>query len=126
MPSKVELSFATQADVEEFYGAPSFYSCRAVIARIDGEPVGLAGVYRVDKNMVVFTDIREGMRSRKKDILRASKMVESIMDRYPYVLAYADTEEETADSFGAHFNFMKNGLTLDGRPVMVRIRQWNK
>lgn len=123
MPSKVELAYATKDDVEEFYGGPSLFSCRAVIARIDGKPVGLAGVYRVEKNMVVFTHIKEEMRKYKKDIVRGVRMVEKIMDRYPYVIAYMSPEEPTAPSFGAHFNFIKNGSMVEGRPVMVRIRK---
>lgn len=121
MTSKIDLQPATPADVEEFYGAPSLYSCRAIIARLDGKPVGLGGVYRVGKNMVVFTEIREEMLPYKKDILRACRMVLEIINKYTMVVAYADPAHPTADTFGSHFNFYKTGVAVDGREMRVRV-----
>jgi hypothetical protein len=121
MSSKITLAYATKADVEEYYGVPSLYSCRAVVARLDGKPVGLGGVYRVGKNMVVFTDIREEMKPFKKDILRACRMVLEIINRYTSVVAYPDPALETADTFGNHFGFIRTGITVDNRAMMVRI-----
>jgi hypothetical protein len=121
MPSKITLAYATKEDVEEFYGAPSLYSCRAVIARLDDKPVGLGGVYRVGKNMVVFSEIREEMRPYKKDILRACRMAMGIIKRYTTVIAYPDPNQATADTFGNHFGFMHTGVTVDNRAMMVRI-----
>ena len=121
MTGKVELKFASAEDVEEFYGGPPLFSCRAVIARLDGKPVGLGGVYRCGKTMVVFTEIREEMRPHKKAIIRAARMVLNIINRYTTVVAYADPDQQTADTFGSHFNFEKTGVTFEGRTVMARV-----
>jgi hypothetical protein len=123
MASKVVLSYATQSDVEEYYGKPSLYSCRAVIARIDGEPVGLGGVYRVNATMVVFTDIKEAMLPYKKDIIRASRMVLAIIARYTTVVSYPDPAIKTADTFGNHFGFMDTGLKNENRVMMARVNR---
>ena len=109
MKSKIELSYATQADVEEFYAGQALYSCRAVIARLDGKAVGLGGVYRVGKQMCVFTEIRDEMKPYKKDIIRAARMVLEIINKYTTVIAHPDPTQPTAESFGKHFNFEKAG-----------------
>lgn len=70
-----EVRYATKEDLEAFYkDDPIHYSARAVVVVKDGEVVGVGGVSRVEKKMVVFTDMREGKVS-KKDIVKASRLM---------------------------------------------------
>ena len=121
MTSKIELSFATKEDIEEFYDGPALYSCRAVVARLDGKIVGLGGVYRVGKNMVVFSEIREEMRPYKKDIIRACRMALTLVNRHTQLVSYEDPAHATAATFGEHFGFHKTGTTLEGKEIRVRV-----
>lgn len=121
--NKIELTYASQADVDEYYGGAPLYSCRAVAARLNGKLVGLGGVYRVNSQMVVFTEIREEMKPYKKDIIRASRMVLKILDRYTTVVSYPDPAIGTADTFGNHFGFYDTGIKNENRAMMARIKK---
>lgn len=47
---------ARHADLVRYYGHDRFPRCRAVVALVDGEPLGVAGVARVNGELVAFED----------------------------------------------------------------------
>ena len=121
MTSKVEIRPATKADVLRFYKGPPIYSARAVVAVVDGEPIGIGGVCRMGKQMVVFTDFDVESISRK-DLVRAAREVLKIIGRYTTVAAYIDPKSEAAKSFGKHFGFQTTGSAdLNGDEVLIRV-----
>ena len=122
MPSKITLRPATVEDVAQFYGGASLYSVRAIAAELEGKIVGIGGVYRVGKQMIVFTEMKPEMLSYKKDIIRASRLVLAIIEKYSIVSAYIAPEIPTAESFGKHFGFEEHGKSIEGRRVSVRIK----
>jgi hypothetical protein len=122
LPSRITLRPATAEDVAQFYGGASLYSVRAIAADLDGKIVGVGGVYRVGKQMMVFTEISPEMRPYKKDIIRASRLVLAIINKYSIVSAYIAPEIATAETFGKHFGFEEHGKSIEGRRVSVRIK----
>lgn len=122
MPSKIEVREASAEDVQRFYKGPPIYSGRAVVALRDGEPIGLAGVVRVNKRMVVFTDFSLDCGMSKKDVVRAWKKLINIIDRYTLVYAHSDKATSTAMSFARHFGFEPTGNYTEDGPILVRVK----
>lgn len=123
MTSRVNIRYATKEDLKKFYGDEDtmYYSSRAVVAELDGEILGVGGVCRTNSQMQVFTDIRSDKIS-PKDVIRAAYMVLEIINKYTSVVAYADPERTTADSFAKHFGFVPTGVSLNGSKQFYRMR----
>lgn len=122
MPNRIEIRRASTEEVQRFYKGAPIYSTRAVVALRDGVPIGLGGVCRVGKRMVVFTDFDADCGISKKDIVRAGRGVLKIMERYTLVYAYADKTKATAMSFAKHFGFDYAGSRTDEGDILVRCK----
>lgn len=122
MPNKIEIRRASTEEVQRFYKGAPIYSTRAVIAFRNGEPIGIGGVCRVGKRMVVFTDFDPDCGISKKDIVRAARAVLEIMERYTLVYAYADKTKATAMGFAKHFGFEYTGSRMDDGDILVRVK----
>lgn len=119
---KTVVRYATAEDLDKFYGPddPVYFSARAVVVEREGEILGVGGICRVNKQMQVFSDIRGDI--SKKDILRASRMVIAMANRYTSVVAYADLSKPTALGFAKHFGFQETGSSHEGSPQLYRMR----
>lgn len=122
MPNEIEIREATRGDVERFYKGPSIYSGRMIVALREGEPIGLAGVIRADKRMVVFTDFNMACGMSKRDILRAWKKLVTIIDKYTLVYAHSTKELPTAMGFAKHFGFEPTGNYTEDSEILVRVK----
>lgn len=58
--SRMTIRHALAADYEAVYGAPLPHAMRALAADLDGECVGLAGVYYVDGQVCAFSRAKAG------------------------------------------------------------------
>lgn len=115
----IEIRPATQKDAEAFYGKKPLKSMRAIVAVLDGEPIGIGGVFREDHMHVVFSEMKPEMRKYKKAILKVSYMVYDIMKRYNVVYAVANKEEKTAPRLITHFGFRLAEINSEGEEVYI-------
>jgi hypothetical protein len=82
----------------------------AYVAVLNGEPIAVAGVFR-DKYMVAFSQMKDEMRGRKKDIVRlAHANMAAIKARGVKVIAFA-SDEPTSLSLIKHLGFVYEGHT---------------
>lgn len=112
---KVEIAEATQEDIESFYGTPFDYSSYTFAAKLEGRTIGLAGVYLDGSERIAFSDMKEELRSRKKDIIRLSRAnMCAIRQRAKSVIAIANPKEPTSQTLMKHLGFEHIGTTHFG------------
>ena len=88
---------------------------RAFVALLDGRPVAVAGVYREKNYLVAFSEMKDEMRKRKKDIVRLARVnMQAIKARGQPVIAIANKDEVTAPSFLTKLGFTHVGPSLVG------------
>lgn len=89
---------ATAADAAAFYGTERpMKSMRGFVAELDGEVVGIGGVYFDHGYLVAFSEMKEALRPYKKAIVKGARMIMSaIIDRGVPVFALANQGEPTA------------------------------
>lgn len=111
---KVEIRVATIDDLTKFWGHPPVCSMWAFVAMLDDEPIAVAGVLR-SSYLVAFSEMKEAMRGRKKDIVRmACANMNAIRSRNLPVIALANKDEPTAESLMKHLGFVYLGSTPNG------------
>ena len=96
---------ATQEDVEAWYGVGQRKSLRAIVGVLDGEVIAIGGVYRDKEFMVGIAGLRKHMRHRKREAVLMAREGRKILQKYPFVVAFADKNEPTADGLIKHFGF---------------------
>lgn len=112
---RAEIRTATARDLEEFYGHPPERSMRAFAAVLGKKVIAVAGVYRGVNHMVAFSQMKDEMRPRKKDIVRLAHVnMAAIKNRGQKVIAFADQNEMTAPSFLTKLGFKHVEHTADG------------
>lgn len=89
----------TAKDLNEFYGGPPIYSMRALVAELDGKVIAVAGTYRAKDQMYAFSEMKDEMRRRKRDILRMAKLVLPMLDRHRQLIAHASKTEKSSARF---------------------------
>lgn len=121
MSSSVQIRQATVQDAREFYGQDPVYSFRGYAAELNGDIVGLGGVYFEDGKPVVFSEIRDAMRPHKKAIAKATRMLMRMLDdlgRSAY--AFACPTEPTSGYLLAKLGFKPTGMVGPYGDVLVR------
>ena len=111
MSDDVTFRPATQRDFLAFYGRPSPYTLRAMVAEHEGRVIGFGGYYTEPGGaLIAFTDILPEMRKHRKAMLRGAKLVMGLIrgNGVP-VLARANPNEPTADTALRHFGFAPLG-----------------
>ena len=118
MSNKPTLRPATKKDALAFYGHAPLFSFKGICAELDGEIIGLCGVYRDSGRQVVFSEIKDAMRPYRKSIARATR---SLMDmiRGP-VYAFAAPTEPTSGYLLAKLGFMPTGEIGEHGDILVR------
>lgn len=93
----MDIRYATADDIKSFYEGRDNYgfSMRAAVAVDNDEVVGMAGVYyQYDGVLVAFSDIKESMRKRKKDVVRLGRLVmQMIINRKIPVVALCEEQQ---------------------------------
>ena len=115
----IDIRAATQKDVEAFYGGKPLKSMRAFVAVLDGQPIGIGGIFREEHMHVVFSEMKPEMRKYKKAILKISYLVCDIMKQYNVVYAVASKNEESATRLITHFGFRLVEINSEGEGVYV-------
>ena len=104
------------------YKRQPVYSTRAVVALRDGEPIGIGGVCRSGKRMVVFTDFDIDCGLSKKDVIHAWRELLKIIERYTVVYAHSDKTKATAMGFAKHFGFEPTGSYTEDGEILIRVK----
>lgn len=73
-----ELRPATAKDIAAFYGKPPRETVRAIVAELNGEPVGIAGIAHKNGCLVLFCDLKPEMRKFRKSIVKAGRQLMSM------------------------------------------------
>ena len=112
---------ATQADAVAFYGEPAKMSFRGFVAELDGEVVGIGGVYYDNGVAIAFSEMRPPMRKHKKAMAKACRMLTRFFDQLGgKVYAVACPTEPTAPQLLKKLGFVPTGLFGRHGETLVR------
>lgn len=99
---------ATAEDAAQFYGQQPQKTMRGfVLVDSAGEVVGIAGTYHDGNYLVAFSEMKEHVHARKKDIVRMARaMMSDIEARGKPVIAIASPKEPNSEAFIQRFGFV--------------------
>jgi hypothetical protein len=109
--SKPILRTATFADTVLFYGKPSPVTFHGIVAELDSEIIGIAGVYKQGSRPIAFSDLSPALRKYRKTMVTACKMLVNLFDTIGApVYAVANPNEPTAPYLLVRLGFKPTGL----------------
>jgi hypothetical protein len=121
MSSNIVIRPATEKDARQYYAGRPMFSFRGYAAEMDGEIVGLCGIYYQDGIPIAFSDIRDALRPRKKTLAKACRMLQRLIDKVGRpVYAVACGTEPTAPYLLAKLGFKPTGVFGPEGETLVR------
>ena len=103
------IRLATEDDIRAFYGKVD-WTFRAYVAELDGEVLGVGGIYYEDPYVVAFSSFKPEMRKFKKTMVRSvRKIMELVKDRS--CIAVASDKHDTSEKLLTKLGFER----IDGR-----------
>lgn len=107
MTSKVDIRYATAADVERYYQGPVAQTIKAVVMTVDDEVLAIGGVAYINKMALAFMEMLPGAEKYKLSLIKASRhgMREFFTGIRP-LLALCDDRLPTADNYLKHLGFV--------------------
>ena len=122
--TKVDFVPATQSLAEEYFaGGRPPYGFRGYAALLDGEVVGLGGVYWSHGAPVLFSQAKNPLRRDRKACARGARLLQSYLDTIPFeVYAVASPAEPTSQQLLARLGFEYAGVETREGPLMVHRR----
>lgn len=123
--SEVAIVEATPELVEAYYGRPSPFTLRGLVATIDGRPVGVGGISYVAGEPIVFSEMHDELRARRRDCARCFRALEPLVRSFAG-LAYAIACEPSSPALLKRLGFVDTGAEqtsdlLPRGPIMVRL-----
>lgn len=119
--SEPNIRTATAQDAAAFFGKAPDYSFRGYVADLEGEIVGIGGVFYYDGLAVAFSEMREPMRKHKKSIVKACRILTELFDKLGgNVYAVACPTEPTAPNLLARLGFVPSGRMCEEGELLVR------
>ena len=104
-----EIVPATPELLERFYGAKPPRTQRAIAVVEDGEVLAIGGIYTIEANLVMFSEMRPEVRTSswyRRTLVRAVRQIMGFAStRNIPVLALADPEIEGSEALLKHFGF---------------------
>jgi hypothetical protein len=123
MRSEPIIACATQSLARAYWGGDPPFSFRGYVALLDGEVVGVGGLYRMHDRMWIFSGFKPELAPYRKVRAKAVRMLLQLADNYPTpVFATPDRKEPTAMPLLIRLGFVPTGEEVDGDPVLVRER----
>ena len=83
MPSEPILVPVTQEIAERYWEGTPPYSFRGIAAVLEGEPIGIAGLFRAYGKMWAFSGFKPALRPYRKVRVKAVKKLVSLLDALP-------------------------------------------
>ena len=104
---KPKIRPATRTDIIEFRGEPYRESFKGIVAELDGEIIGVAGVLHTE-HLQAFSTITDAMRKYPKSIILAARKFKEILNSYEcQIYALASEKEKNSTGFLEHVGFEK-------------------
>lgn len=94
----IQLRAANKADIIAWRGKPYRESFRGIVADLDGEIIGIAGVLHANQ-LQAFSEITDELRKHPKTLVLAAREFRDILNSYDYPI-YAQASEEEKNSAG--------------------------
>jgi len=94
----VQLRPANRKDVIAFRGESYSESFRGIVAELDGEILGIAGVLHTN-HLQAFSSIKDKLRKHPKMLILAARKFRNILNSYDYPI-YAIASENEKNSIG--------------------------
>lgn len=110
---------ATAEYAAAYFGGPPPFTFRGYVALLEGEPVGVGGIFWQGQTPIAFSEMKEAMQPRTKDKARAARKLEGFIKSYK-VPIYAIATEPTSVPLLSKFGFTLTGQIAPGGPVMRR------
>lgn len=102
---------ATYSDAVAYYGGPPRASFKGFVAELDGEIIGIGGVFYEDGAAVAFSEMKEPMRKYRKAKARACRILCDMFDGIGRkVYAAACESEPTAPYLLVKLGFKPTGI----------------
>jgi hypothetical protein len=108
IPGAIEVRPATAADLRRFYGRDVPLTVRALVAVLDGVPVGAGGYFIQDGVAHAFSDMHPELAGRKKDIIRCARRLVAFI-RAAGLPTIARPKEGTGGIALRHYGFARWG-----------------
>lgn len=90
----LEWRYARASDIDRYYGERPHTTLNAIVALLDGEPVGVIGISREGNTGLYFSEYKPELNPRCITAMRAVKASVELVRNYPLpVLAASKTEE---------------------------------
>lgn len=121
MSNSVQIRKATVQDARKFYGQDPIYSFRGYVVELNGDIVGVAGIYFEDGKPIVFSEMKDPMRKHKKAIAKTCRLIMKMVDdlgRAAY--AFACPTEPTSGYLLAKLGFKPTGMVGPHGDILVR------
>jgi len=101
----VQLRPANKADIIAWRGEPYRDSFRGIVADLDGEIIGIAGVLH-STQLKAFSEITDELRKRPKMLILGAREFRNILNSYDHpIYAHASEEEKNATGYLEYVGF---------------------
>ncbi len=106
----IEITNANRDDLADFDEKFLRSTVKAIVARIDGEPVALAGLWYMSGLVIAFCELKPKARPYKKTIHKvAMRIIAYAKSRHKFIFAQISDDEETAERWLRRFGFEPYG-----------------
>jgi hypothetical protein len=113
--TKFEIRRADKIDLRHWFeGDLPPVSMPAQVLDVGGELVGIWGVQFFSGQMLCFSRFNAVAKANKRAMVAVVKSARKMLQEYPYVIAFADKDEPTADGFLRHTGFRYAGSSPQG------------
>lgn len=104
------VRWAEPADIVAYYGDDAKPTMQAVVLDVDGELLGVAGLYCDSGRLICFSDFRPQSSLYKKSIIRGAQLLLELMHkkRRP-IYAVRDETVSSSSRFLAYLGFEQEG-----------------
>lgn len=116
-----EIRDATRADLLQWYEGPPPVSMRAQVLDVRGKILAVWGIQSTKGQLIGFASMKPEVKGMKKAIVAGIKKAKELLRDYPYVVAFADKSEPTAESFIQHIGFRHQGSSQHGEVYVWQI-----
>lgn len=102
----VNIRVATDEDIVKFYGKRPSHSMRAIVGELDGEIIGIAGIFFNGVCIVVFSEILPAARAYPFGIYKVARRIKDMLVQKSLpAVAIADPKVEGSCALLEHLGF---------------------
>lgn len=122
MTSEVVFRVATLEDAKQFFDGYPPVRLRGFVAELNGEVIGIGGVYYHGGVPVAFSDLKPEIRKHKKILAKGCRILCKFFEELNVpVYALANQSEPTAPYLLAKLGFKPTGQVTDVGEYLVKV-----